>query len=147
MLSECDRTFAGFASDEETNMLRSRFTRTIKIAGAASVAMLAAGCVTVSTPPPTDALAVADAAVADAVSADASQFDAADLANAQRKISRARDYVAQGAYADARDLAEEAALDARLAATRARATKSARAAASVQASIRALDDEVARTPK
>ena len=128
-------------------MLRSGFKRTIKIAGAASIAMFAAGCVTVSTPAPTDALAVADAAVADAVSADASQYDAADLAKAQRKITRAHDYVAQGAYADARDLADEAALDARLAATRARSTKAARAAASVQAILRALDDEIARTPK
>lgn len=128
-------------------MLRSRFTRTIKIAGAASVAMLAAGCVTVSTQPTTDALAVADAAVADAVSAEAPQYDAADLANAQRKVTRAHDELAQGNYADARDLAEEAALDARLAATRSRSTKAARAAASVQASIRALDDEIARRPK
>jgi len=128
-------------------MLRSRLTRTIKIAGAASIAMLAAGCVTVSAPAPTRQLALADAAIADAVSADAAQFAAADLNNAQRKRARAHDEMAQGDYADAQDLAEEAEVDARLAATRARSTKSARAAAAVQESIRALDGELARTPQ
>ena len=125
----------------------SKFKRTIKIAGAASAALLAASCVTVTTPAPTGQLAVADAAISDAVSADASQYDAASLANAQRKLARAHDEAAQGDYAGAQDLAEEAEVDARLAATRARASKAAAAAASVQASIRALDDEVARTPQ
>jgi hypothetical protein len=119
----------------------------MKVAAVASVAVLAAGCVTVATQAPTDALAVADSSVADAISADAAQLDAADLAKAQRKVARAHDAVAQGDYADAQDLAEEAALDARLAATRARATKAARAAASIQASNRALGEEISRTPK
>ena len=125
----------------------SRIKHTIKIAGAASAALLAASCVTVSTPAPTGQLAVADAAIADAVSADASRYDAADLANAQRKLARAHDEVAQGDYADAQDLAEEAEVEARLAATRARSAKAAAAAASVQASIRALNDEITRTPR
>jgi len=55
--------------------------------------------------------------------------------------------VTDGNYRVAQDLAEEAEVDARLAATRARATKSANAAAAVQASIRALDDEIARTAR
>jgi hypothetical protein len=138
---------AGSASDEEINMLRERFKRTIGIAGAASVAILATGCVTVATPSPTAKLAVANAAIADAISADASQYDAADLDKARRKLARAHDEAAQGDYGVARDLAEEAEVDARLAATRARSTKAAHAAAAVQESIRALDDEVARTPQ
>jgi hypothetical protein len=119
----------------------------ITIAGAASFAQLWAGCVTGATPAPTGKLAVADAAIADAVSADASQYDAADLDKARRKLARAHDEVAQGNYGVAQDLAEEAEVDARLAATRARSTKSAQAAASVQASIRALNDEIARTAR
>lgn len=126
---------------------QTRFPRTLRIAAAASFALLAAGCVTVTTPAPTGELAVADAAIADAVSADAAQYDAANLANAQRKLARAHDVLAQGDYADARDLAQEAEVDARLAATRARATQAARAAAAVKESNRALDAEVARTPQ
>ena len=87
------------------------------------------------------------AAISDAVSADAPRYDAANLNNAQRKLARAHDEVAQGDYADAQDLAEEAEVDARLAATRARAAKAAAAAASVQASVRALHDEITRSPQ
>ena len=127
-------------------MLRERFKRTVGIAGATAVAMLAAGCVTVATPTPTGKLAVANAAITDAVSADASQYDAADLDKARRKLARAHDEAAQGDYGVAQDLAEEAEVDARLAATRARSTKAAQTASAVQESIRALDDEIARTP-
>jgi hypothetical protein len=125
----------------------SQFAHAFKIAGAASVAVLAVGCATVSAPAPTEQLAVADAAIADAVSADVVQYDAADVRTAQRKLARAHDELAQGDYAIAHDLAEEAEVDARLAATRARSTKAVRAAAEVQASIRALRDEIARTPQ
>jgi hypothetical protein len=138
---------AGPPSDEEIDMLREGFKRTIGIAGATAAAMLAAGCVTVATPSPTERLAVADAAIADAISADASQYDAAGLDKARRKLARAHDEAAQGEYGLARDLAEEAEVDARLAATRARSTKADRAAATVQESLRALDDEIARTPQ
>lgn len=128
-------------------MLRSRFTRSIKIAGAASIAMFAAGCVTVPPSESTRQLALADAAITDAVSAGSAQYAPADLNNAQRKRARAHEEAAQGDYAGAQDLAEEAEVDARLAAARARSTKSAAAASAVQASIRALDDEIARTPR
>jgi predicted S18 family serine protease len=112
---------------------------------AGSVALLAAGCVTVATPAPSSQLAVARAAITDAQSADAARYDAADLRNAQRKLDRAHDEVAQGDYATARALAEEAEVDARLAATRARSDKATKAAAEVEASIRALRDEIARS--
>jgi predicted S18 family serine protease len=113
----------------------------------ASAALVGAGCATVSTPPPTDQLAVAQSAIADATSADATTYDAADLRNAQRKLDRAHDAMAQDDYFAARNLAEEAEVDARLAATRARSDKATRAAAEVQASIRALQDEIARNAR
>ena len=76
----------------------SQFAHAFKIAGATSLAVLAAGCATVSAPAPTEQLAVADAAIADAVSADAPTYDAADFRNAQRKLDRAHDELAQGDY-------------------------------------------------
>jgi uncharacterized protein DUF4398 len=118
--------------------------RLYTFAAAGSIALLAAGCVTVATAPPTSQLAVARSAIADATSADAATYDAADLRNAQRKLDRAHDEAAQGDYAIAKRLAEEAEVDARLAATRARSDKATQAAAQVQASIRALQDEIAR---
>ncbi|HSC22088.1 MAG TPA: DUF4398 domain-containing protein [Casimicrobiaceae bacterium] len=128
-------------------MLDHRVKRAAAIASAACFAMLAAGCVTVATTPAAPRLAVADAAIADAISADASQYDAADLATARRKLTRAHDEAAQGNDDIARALADEAAVDARLAATTARAAKAADANAAVQSSIRALHDEIARTPQ
>lgn len=129
-------------------MFRQRVKKAIAIAGAASFATVVGGCVTVATTPaPTERLAVADAAISDAISADASRYDPTDLTIAQRKLARAHDEVAQGNYDDARALAEEAAVDARLAATTARATKAADANAAVQSSIRALGAEIARTPQ
>lgn len=124
----------------------SNFARSIKVA-AACAALLAAGCATVSGPPPTDQLAVAQAAVSDASSAGGPEYASADYRNAQRKLTGAHAALSVGDNRTARDLAEEAEVDARLAATRARSTKAVRAAAEVQASIRALRDEIARTPQ
>ena len=90
-------------------------------------------------------MAVAKAAMSDATGAGASQYAAADYRNAQRKLDRAQDALAAGDNEAARNLAEEAEADAKLAAARARSAKAERAAAEVQAGIRALRDEMART--
>ena len=105
----------------------------------------AAGCATLYGPAPTEEMAVAKAAMSDATGAGASQYAAADYRNAQRKLDRAQDALAAGDNEAARNLAEEAEADAKLAAARARSAKAERAAAEVQAGIRALRDEMART--
>ena len=122
----------------------TRFARAFGIA--AITVMAGAGCATISAPPPTDRLAVADAAVADAAGADAAQLAAPELTAAQRKLMRAHQALGASDNAVARELAEEAEVDARLAATHARAVKATRAAAQVQASNQALRDEIARHP-
>jgi hypothetical protein len=133
------------ASDEEDFMQSIGTTKRIfTLAAAGSLALVAAGCASVQPAAPTSEMAVARAAIADAASADAATYDAVNLRNAQRKLARAHDEMAQGDYATAKNLAEEAELDARLAAARARSDKATRAAAEVQASIRALQDEIAR---
>ena len=109
----------------------SLFARTFNVAAAA--------CVTL--------LAVADAAVSDAITAGGPEYAAVDFRNAQRRLDRAHDALALGDYIAARQLAEEAEVDARLAATRARSAKAVRAAAEVQASIRALREELERAPQ
>jgi hypothetical protein len=111
----------------------------------AACAVGAAGCATVYGPAPTEEMAVAKAAFGDATGAGASQHAPTDYRNAQRKLDRAQDALATRDHDAARRLAEEAAADAKLAAARARSAKAERAAAEVQAGIRALRDELART--
>ncbi|HEX6136712.1 MAG TPA: DUF4398 domain-containing protein [Casimicrobiaceae bacterium] len=122
----------------------SRFTHPFKFAAAACGALLAVGCATVSGPPPTAQLAVASAAISDAAAAGGPEYAGAEFRDAQRKLDRAHDALAHGDDVAARQLAEEAEADARLAATRARSTKAVRAAAEVQASNRALREELQR---
>jgi hypothetical protein len=133
------------APAEESSMQeRSSFARQFKIAAAACGALAVVGCATVNGPPPTAELAVANAAISDAVGAGGPEYAGAEFRNAQRKFDRAQDAMALGDNVAARQLAEEAEVDARLAATRARSAKAVHAAAEVQASIRALREEIDR---
>jgi hypothetical protein len=111
----------------------------------ATCVLAVAGCATVYGTAPTEQLAVANAAISDATGAGASQYAATDYRNAQRKLDRAQGALRASDYDAARNLAEEAAADAKLAAARARTAKAERAAAEVQEGIRALRDEIART--
>jgi len=110
----------------------------------AACAIGAAGCATLHGTAPIETMAVANAAMSDATGAGASQYAATDYRNAQRKLDRAHAALAEHDNEAARDLAEEATADAQLAAARARSAKAERAAAEVQACIRALRDEIAQ---
>ena len=110
---------------------------------AAFASMVLAGSVT-AAPEPAENIAVARAAISDAVSAGSAELAPIALRNAQDKLDRANSALSSGRNRDARHLAEEAEADARLAAATARAAKADRAASEVQASLRALQEEVAR---
>jgi hypothetical protein len=69
------------------------------------------------------------------------------LRAAQENIERAERAISAREYARARRLAEDAEVDARLAATKARSIKAQRAVAEVQASVRALQEELERRPR
>ena len=109
---------------------------------AAALACSAAGCATPNAP--TDQMAVTRRAVADAVSAGAPEYAPVALKDAQDKLDAANVAMGSRDYDAARSLAEEAEADANLAAARARSVKAQRAAAEVQESIRALQDELVR---
>ena len=115
------------------------------VGGAAIAVALAtlAGCAT-APPAPTEQFAVSRAAVADAVSAGGAEFAPAALQSAQDKLDRANAAMAAGSYRDARRYAEDAQVDAKLAAATARSRKAERALAEVEAGIRALREELAR---
>jgi len=89
-----------------------------------------------ATPPPTDQVAAARAMVGQAqpVALEAPrEFD-----TAQQKLARAEDAMQRGRYGDARHLAEEAEVDARLALATAENARAQRGAAEVERSIEAL---------
>jgi len=120
-------------------------TRTY-VAGILAVAALAlAGCAT--APAPTEQMAVAKAAVADAVSAGGAEFAPGVFKSAQEKLDRGNAAMAAREYNDARRYAEEAEVDAKLAAVTARSTKAQRAVTELELGIRALKEEIARAPR
>lgn len=98
-----------------------------------------------STPAPTEQMAVARTAVTRVAAAPAAAAAApVDLQRAQEKLILAEKAMAQQDYNNARRLAAEAEVDARVAETRADATRNAANLAQVQDSIRALQEEINR---
>lgn len=98
-----------------------------------------------STPAPTEEMALARATVTRVAAAPATATTApADLQRAQEKLILAEKAMAQQDYRNARRLATEAEVDARVAETRADAARNATNLAQVQDSIRALQEEINR---
>jgi hypothetical protein len=108
----------------------------------AVAALALAGCAT--TPAPTEQMAVAKAAVADAVSAGGPEYAPGVFRSAQDKLDRGNAAMAAREYNDARRYAEEAEVDAKLAAVTARSGKAQRAVSELELGIRALKEEIAR---
>ena len=105
------------------------------------VAALAAGCR--SMPPPNEQLAVARTAYNDAVEAGAAEYAAQELAAANAKLNRARSLASKKDYADARRMAEQAEIDARLAASRARSVRAGRELTHAEENLRAVSPRAA----
>jgi len=112
-------------------------------AACACLILALAGCAT-TVPPPTEQMAVSRAAVNDAFSAGSAEYAPAALATAQDKLARASAAMEAADYPSAQMWAEEAEVDARVAATTARSAKAQRAVSEVNESIRVLQDEINR---
>ncbi len=111
----------------------------------AALAVALAGCA--SVPPPKEQIAVSRAAVGDAVGAGGTEYAPVAMRSAQDKLDRALAAQAAGENAQARRLAEEAEVDAKLAETRARSEKAQRAVAELREGIRILQQEIDRRPQ
>ena len=111
-------------------------------AGCISSLLLVAGCATV--PPPNEQVAVAKAAIANAVSAGATATAPAELQAAREKLDQANQAMIAKDHAHARVLAEQAEVDAQLAAAKARAVKAEQAAATTEDQNRVLKEEMMR---
>lgn len=97
-----------------------------------------------STPEPKAEYAVSKTAVASAVSAGGAEFAPLELKTAQDKVSQAEKALAAKDYVEARRLSEEAAVDAKLAETKALAGKAAKSLKDSNSSQRALKEELQR---
>jgi hypothetical protein len=97
-----------------------------------------------STPPPTEQLAVATAAVSHANAAGAQALAPTDMDAARAKLRRANLALAAQDHGLARQLAEQAQVDALLAEAKAESLRARKAADEVQAASRALREEMGR---
>ncbi|TPQ24320.1 DUF4398 domain-containing protein [Methylomonas koyamae] len=116
-------------------------SRTIYGIGLAT-ALFAAGCA--SIPAPTEQMAVSKAAVNSASSAGGNEYAPIPLRAAVQKLDAAERAMSQKDYLQARQLAEQAQVDAQLAAATARAAKAQKAARELQESNRVLREEIDR---
>lgn len=123
----------------------SRHPRYRAMAWAGCAAALVAGCA--SIPVPTEQLAVSKAAVADAVNAGAPEHAPLEMKIARDKLDRANVALLANENDRARQLAEQAEVDAKLAEVRARSVKAQQAAAVSSESTRVLREELNRQSK
>lgn len=107
-----------------------------------AMASLIAGCA--SVPPPTEQLAVSKAALNSATSAGGNEYAPISLRSAVLKMDAAERAMTQQEYLQARQLAEQAQVDAQLAAATARAAKAQKAASELGESNRVLREEIDR---
>lgn len=120
---------------------KHQWYRTMSGIGFAAVVMIAA-CA--SVPPPTEQIAVSKQAVSNAISAGGNEFASAEMRAAQDKLDRAIQAMTAEDYKNARLLAEQAQVDAQLAAAKARSAKAQKAAATVQEGSEVLRQEIDR---
>jgi hypothetical protein len=105
-------------------------------------AILVAGCA--STPPPTAQMAISKTAVSNASSAGGTEYAPLQLKSAKEKLGAAEQAMVAKNYVLARQLAEEAQVDAELAVAMARSNQAKKAADAVQEDSRALHQEIDR---
>lgn len=108
--------------------------------GILAAAVLCAGCA--STPAPTAQLAVSQGAISDALTAGAAELAPLELQHARDKMAQAQSAMAAEKHEEARRLAAEAEVDARLAAAKANTARANLAALEIQKSIRVLRESL-----
>jgi len=112
------------------------------MSGIGIAAAVVVGCA--SVPAPTEQIAVSKMAVSNATSAGGNEFASAEMRAAQDKLERAIQAMTAKDYKNARLLAEQAEVDAQLAASKARSAKAQKAAVAVQEDSRVLRKEIDR---
>jgi hypothetical protein len=103
-----------------------------------------AGCASSEKAPATADVAVSKAAVENAVSAGAADLAPEEISLARAKMQRASQALAAKDYTLARDLANQAQADAKLAQSKANSAKATAASNALQEDLRVLREEVER---
>lgn len=116
----------------------------VKVAAVAALLALA-GCASKEKAPATADVAVSKNAVESAASSGGSDYAPAEMMAARDKMQRASAALAAKDYDTARDLAQQASADAKLAQSKANSAKATAAANALQEDIRVLREEVDRT--
>ncbi|PIO89093.1 MAG: hypothetical protein COS82_07325 [Zetaproteobacteria bacterium CG06_land_8_20_14_3_00_59_53] len=116
-----------------------------RIAAGLFAAIFVAGCAsTPTTPPPTEQMAVSRTALNTAIDSGANEYAPMQIKSSMEKMEAAKQAMDKKDYALARQLAEQAQVDAKLAETTARAAKAQKAADEVRESNRVLRHEIDR---
>ncbi len=110
-----------------------------------SAVVLMAGCA--SAPPPTAQMALSRAAVNEATSAGGNEFAPLQTKSATDKLASAEKAMSEKDYVHAKTLAEQAQVDAQLAAATTRSVKAQKAADAVHEDTRVLREEIDRKSK
>ena len=113
-------------------------------AAAMGLGLALGGCASKPDAPKAE-LAVSQAAIDGAASAGANEHAPLELNQARQKLDAARTALRAEEHEKARRLAEQAEVDARVAAAKANAEKSRRAVAEIEQSIRMLREEMQRS--
>ncbi len=108
----------------------------------AAVAIFISGCTGI--PAPTEQMAVSKLAVSNAISSGGNEFAPQPLKSAMDKMGAAEQSMAEKDYLRARQLAEQAQVDAQLAMVTARSGKAQKAARELQEDNRVLQQEIER---
>ncbi|HEU4852825.1 MAG TPA: DUF4398 domain-containing protein [Telluria sp.] len=111
---------------------------------ALSAVLALAGCASKEKAPATADVAVSKNALESAASAGAAEHAPAEMMAARDKMQRASAALAAKDYDTARDLAQQASADAKLAQSKANSAKATAAANALQEDIRVLREEVDR---
>lgn len=114
--------------------------RGIRVALICGAAVVIVGCAAAT--PPVDTVSTADMALNRAIDAKAMQHAPLELRLAEEKLDRAKSALEEEDYEQARRLAEEAQVDARLAEARARSRAARQQAQEIEQTIDTLQREV-----
>lgn len=128
------------------NILRIKSASAVQVAGlVAAGTLFVAGCV--SIPAPTEQMTNSRAAVAEATNAGSSEYAQSQLKTALEKMGGAEQAMTDKNYEQARNLAEQAQVDAQLALATTRAAKAKKAADALHEDDHVLREEMNRNAK
>lgn len=130
----------------QTSLYENRHSlRGLAVGALAGLSILMTGCA--STPAPVEQMALSRSAVSNAMALGGNEFAPVEMKSALDKMEVAEKAMVAKNYDLAKEKAEQAEVDAKLAGAKARSTKAKKAADALQDDIRVLRQEIERNAK